>query len=96
MIRILITYIIPLVLPTVMFFLWSAWVSRKIDRTHADVTESFKIKTPWFRLILTGVSLMVIGLILSVLIGPKNPPDSVYRAPRIENGKVIPGNFAPR
>jgi len=99
MFRIIITYIVPLILPTVMFFIWSAWVQRKIKREHAnseEAIEAFEISTPWFRLILTGLGLMIVGLLLSVLLGPKNPPDSVYQAPRIENGKIMPGKYAPK
>lgn len=104
MLRILITYILPLVLPSILFFGWASWVRKKIAAQHAqaqadddtitaDEIAAYDIKAPWFRLILAGIILMGIGLLLSVFLAPPNPPDSVYVAPRIENGKVIPGHY---
>ena len=106
MVRILITYILPLVLPSVMYFAWASWVRRKIAAQHAQAQAeddtitaeeiaAYDIKTPWFRLILAGIVLMGVGLVLTVLLSAPNPPDSVYQPPRVENGKVIPGHFAP-
>lgn len=88
-----------MLLPTIMFFIWSAWIRRKIAAQHAsneESVEAFKIQTPWFRLILGGLGLMVLGLLLSVMLSPKNPPDSIYQAPRIQNGQVVPGRYAPK
>lgn len=98
MIRMIFTYVVPLVLPTVMFYIWSAWMRRRLAQQHAteeEAKEAFRIKTPWFRLLLTGLGLMVLGLILSVILSPKNPPNSVYQAPRIQNGRVLPGEYIP-
>ena len=107
MVRILISYILPLVLPTILYFGWASWVRKKIAAQHAQANAendpitaeeiaAYDIKAPWFRLILAGIILMGIGLMLSVVLGPKNPPDSVYQAPRIENGKIVPGQYAPK
>lgn len=106
MVRIIITYILPLLLPTIMYFAWASWVRKKIAANHAQAQNdddtvtaeeiaAYDIKAPWFRLILAGVILMGVGLLLTVFLSPKNPPDSVYQPPRIENGKVIPGHYAP-
>lgn len=108
MVRILLTYVLPLVLPTVMYLIWAAWVRKKVAANRAklaenaggepdDITpeeaEAFVIRTPWFRLISAGVGLVVITLMLSVFFGPKNPPGSVYQPPRMEDGKVVPGQY---
>lgn len=111
MVRILISYVIPLLLPTAMYFIWTAWVRRQIaaqraqkaasasagsDEITAEEVAAFEIRTPWFRLILAGAGLVVLGLILSIFFGPKNPPNSVYQAPHIVDGKIVPGEFAPK
>lgn len=104
MVRILISYVIPLLLPTVMYFLWVAWVRRKIMASHSpadsEVTPeevaAFEIRTPWFRLILAGAVLVLVTLVLGVFLGPKNPPDSVYQPPRIVDGKIVPGEYVPK
>lgn len=114
MLRILISYVIPLLLPTVIYFAWTAWVRRQIEANRAklasaaaeaggedgDITAeevaAYEIRTPWFRLILAGAGLVLLSLILSVFFGPKNPPDSVYQPPRIEDGRVVPGQYVPK
>lgn len=118
MVRILITYVIPLFLPTVMYFIWAAWVRKQVeanrqkvaaaasegegegggegDSISAEDVAPYEIRTPWFRLILAGAGLVVVGLILSFFFGPKNPPESVYQPPRIENGQVVPGQYVPK
>ena len=110
MVRILITYILPLALPTVLYFAWAAWVRKQIKASHAEAQNNdgddetataeeiaaYDIKAPWFRLILSGIVLMILSLLLSVLLGPKNPPESDYQPPRLEDGKVVPGEYAPK
>lgn len=107
MARIIISYVIPLLLPTVMYLIWAAWVRTKIaaNRQNAsnDVTqigsvtpsevEPYEIRTPWFRLIFSGVILVLIMLLLGVFLSPKNPPESTYQVPRIVDGKIVPGEF---
>jgi len=106
MLRIIVTYILPLALPTVLYFVWTAWVRKQVRTNRAKARsegtadhtepEEFDLKTPWFRLILAGVILMAVGLVLSVFLGPKNAPDSVYQPPRMENNTIIPGQYVPK
>ncbi len=113
MARIIISYVLPLVLPTVMYFLWTAWVRKNIAANRAkmaasaaanddagdispDEIEAYEIRTPWFRLILAGAVLVFVSLVLSVFLTPKNPPESVYQPPRVEDGKVVPGQYVPK
>jgi len=104
MVRMLLTYVLPLFLPTILYFAWAAWVRAQITNKHAkeqdtdtpattEEVAAYDISAPWFRLILAGVALVVIGLVLSVILSPKNPPKSVYQPPHMENGKVIPGHY---
>ena len=107
MVRIIITYILPLVLPTVLYFAWTQWVRKQVQSHRAqaaaegvagDHTEpaDYEIRAPWFRLILAGVILMMVGLVLSVFLSPKNPPDSTYQPPRLEGDTIVPGQFVPK
>ncbi len=91
MLRIVITYILPLALPTALYFAWVVW-----RRKSKAPEEKPQIPMPWFTLILAGLILMSLGLVMSVVLGPKNPPGSVYQPPRLENGKVVPGQFVPK
>lgn len=107
MARILISFVLPFVMPTVIYFLWTAWVRKKIMAQHAkdgdanaditaDEVEAYEIRAPWLRLIIAGVVLMLVTLMLSVLISPKNPPGSVYQPPYEQNGKIVPGQYVPK
>lgn len=107
MTRILISYVIPLILPTVMYLIWAAWVRKKIAANRQDASsditqigavtpnevEPYEIRTPWFRLVLAGSVLVLIILVLGVFLSPKNPPDSTYQVPHIVDGKIVPGEF---
>lgn len=110
MARIIITYLIPLLLPSVMYFAWTWWVRKQVQANRAKAQaeglehvdgdhtepEDYDIKTPWFRLILAGVGLMIVGLVISVFFGPKNAPDSVYQPPHMEGDTIVPGQFVPK
>ncbi|HEY9081409.1 hypothetical protein [Magnetovibrio sp.] len=107
MVRIFLTYILPLILPTVLYFAWTLWVRKQVERHRAqaqaegvegDHTDpaDYDIKTPWFRLILAGVVLMIVGLVISVFFGPKNAPDSVYQPPRMQGDTIVPGQYVPK
>ena len=107
MLRMIITYILPLVLPTVLYFAWTLWVRKQVqshraqaaanggEGDHTEVTD-YEIKTPWFRLILAGVVLMMVGLVLSVFLSPKNPPQSTYQPPHLQGDTIVPGQYVPK
>jgi len=111
MARIMLTYILPLLLPTAMYFVWVSWVRNQIranrakakaegrEHVEGDHTEpeDFDIKTPWFRLIFAGVVLMTVSLVGSVIFGVHNPPGSVYQAPyEKQDGTIQPGEYVPK
>lgn len=110
MARIILTYALPLLLPTVLYFAWALWVRKQVtanrakaeaegrEHTPGDHTEpeDYDIKMPWLRLILAGVGLMMVGLVLSVFFGPKNAPDSIYQPPYEKNGTIVPGQYVPK
>jgi len=107
MARIIITYILPLALPTLLYFAWTLWVRKQVkshraqaaaDGVIGDHTDpaDYEIKTPWFRLILAGVALMIVGLVLSVFFGPKNAPDSIYQPPHLQGDTIVPGQYVPK
>ena len=106
MFRIILTYVLPLVLPTILYLAWTSWVTKKVRDNRAKAKaegvegdhtepEDYDIKTPWFRLILAGVGLLVVTLILSLFFGPKNPDGSVYQAPYMDGDTIVPGQFVP-
>lgn len=97
MVRILFSYVLPLVLPTIFYFMWMGWIRQKINaaRRAGEDIEHIKIKTPWVRLVLAGVVLLVIGLTIIAVVGG-SPANSNYQAPRFEGGKILPGEMTPK
>ncbi|MBF0247478.1 MAG: hypothetical protein HQL36_05335 [Alphaproteobacteria bacterium] len=94
MARILFTYVLPLLLPTVLYFVWAAWARHK-RRDEGAGAEDVDIKTPWLALAGAGVALMTAGLVASALLGPKNEPGSVYYPPHMDGDVIVPGRYGP-
>ena len=89
MTRVLIEYLLPLILPAAVFFIW-AWLSR-----HQSATGGFQSRLregPWFWLILGGVVLMAGGLVYTAL-STGGEAGGTYVAPRYEDGRIVPGRI---
>ena len=87
MVRILITYLLPLVLPALAWYLWSRLspgASGVPDR------ETGWAAAPWDRLGIAGVVLLSLTLgALALFTGAE--PGNVYTPARVVDGKVVPG-----
>jgi Family of unknown function (DUF6111) len=90
MLRVFLTIVLPLLLPTALYLLWvstfGAEHSRKTMRWSA---------VPWVWLAGAGVVLLAIVLfVVTVHFGA--PQEGVYVPPRWEGGRMIPGHMEPR
>lgn len=80
--RFIITYLLPLVLPLVVYLL-VVWATRGQHPGWLD-------QTPWLVLLGAGVALLALSLIgWSLLSGAS--PTKVYVPPHMEGGEVVPG-----
>lgn len=86
--RIFLQYILPLLLP-LMVFLAYAWLTR---HKRQEDGKSWYEDGPWFWLVVAGFVLMVGGLVATALMTGAEPGTD-YQAPRWEGGKVVPGKF---
>lgn len=82
MLRILLQYLVPLLLP---FLVYGAYVYLTRGRTPAWMDE-----TPWLVLAAVGVGLMAVSLVGWGLMSGA-PAESIYLPPRFEDGRVVPG-----
>lgn len=89
--RALLQILLPLLLPTIVYVLWVFLLRGR--RKPGDEEEFRWVREgPWFWLILSGVVLMGIGLGVTAWTTGEDP-DGNYVAPRLEDGRVVPGRF---
>lgn len=89
MTRVLMTYLLPLVLPIAVYLVWT-WISGKGERGEGDPPRWYE--GPWFWLILAGFGLMVSVLAVTAIL-QGNDPSATYVPPHVEDGNVVPGQF---
>lgn len=89
MIRVLLYYIFPLLLPMALYVAWVMWAKR---RTKEGEEPPQLGSGPWFWLILAGFALMVASLSY-VAITSGHKPGGTYYPPRLEDGRVIPAEI---
>ena len=82
MLRFLLHYVLPLLLPFLIYF---AYVGLARGRTPGWMEE-----TPWLILAGAGVVLLAASLV-SWSLWTGAPPEEAYQPPRLEDGRVVPG-----
>ena len=88
--RFIVQYVLPLLLPTLVFVGWLV-LTRKPGETRAETMARLQ-GGPWYWRVVAGFVLMAAGFIYLGL-SHDNPPESVYVPPRVENGRVVPGHM---
>ncbi|OHC76355.1 MAG: hypothetical protein A3G18_08980 [Rhodospirillales bacterium RIFCSPLOWO2_12_FULL_58_28] len=86
MTRFLWLYVLPLVFPAAVYFLWIKLRSR--EEKEGDEPR----KDPWFWLILCGLLLMAASLVLMAA-SDDNVTSGAYEPDRLENGRIVPGGI---
>jgi hypothetical protein len=82
MLRVLLNYLLPLLLPFVVYFAY-------IGLTRGRV-PGWLDRTPWLVLLVTGVVLLAASLVAwSLWSGAAT--DEIYLPPRIQDGEIVPG-----
>ena len=87
MARVILSIILPLLLPTALYFLYAWYASR---RAEAAGVEARQIEVPWSWLAIAGVALVMVSLAIN-FIDHGFKPGGKYEPARIEDGKVVPG-----
>lgn len=88
MTRIVLQYVLPLLLPTLVFVGWIA-LTRKPGQSPNDMLVRLQ-DGPWFWLVVCGFALMLAGLAVLGL-GQGSDPGGTYHPPQYEGGRVVPG-----
>ncbi len=90
MVRIVIEYLLPLILPTALYALWIAWQRRRA--AAAGAVEAELQELPWFWLILAGLALAIAAMIGTAFLSGY-APGAHYTPPSVKGGEVVPGQF---
>jgi hypothetical protein len=89
MVRVFLTIVLPLLMPTALYLLWVTTLSSPHDGGAVAWTS-----VPWVWLAAAGAVLLAIVLLV-VTVGFGTPQQGVYVAPRYVNGHIIPGHIEP-
>jgi hypothetical protein len=88
--RILLTIVLPLLLPTALYLLWVA-----VLRTARHDGATRWTALPWLWLAGAGVALLAIVLVV-VTVHFGAPQEGVYVPPRWQDDRIIPGHIEPQ
>lgn len=94
MIRLLIEFIVPLMLPTALYGLWVAWSQRRGVTTSGAAAPGWR-GAPWIWLVGIGIALAVAAAIGTGLGSNQGDIKGTYVPPRVIDGKVVPGHVDP-
>lgn len=87
--REILTLVVPLLLPTVIYVIWLS-AARSSGANGAVAWR----KLPWVWLALSGVGFAAVVLFV-VTVGFGTTTPGVYVPPHIENGRIVPGHVEP-
>jgi len=91
--RILLTVVVPLLLPLAVYAVWLV-LSHRRAAEEAEGRRTWLTTTPWTPLLAAGVVLMAVTLVAtSFLLG--DPPGD-YRPAQVIDGQVVPGEVTPK
>jgi len=89
--RVLLTIVLPLILPTALYVIWVTTL-RRPSSPDADARWT---ALPWVWLAGAGLVLLAIVLfVVTVHFGA--PQEGVYVLPRWQNGHIVPGHIEPQ
>jgi hypothetical protein len=90
MTRVVLTIVVPLLLPTALYLLWLVTAGRaKLARTGSPWHG-----LPWPWLAVAGVVLTALVLV-AVSVGLGGSRQGTYVPPHVEDGRIVPGHIAP-
>lgn len=91
MVRMFLTYVLPLIGPFLMYLAWHAYARAQARKNGGE--EPSLEKGPIFWSIVAGFVLLSALLMTLALTGGEKAGSGRYVAPRFENGKIIPPHF---
>jgi len=91
MFRIVITYLLPLFGPLLLYLAWNAYAKHRAKKTGEPIPSIEK--GPVFWSMVTGFALLIVSLVSLAMMTGEEPGQGTYQSPRLEDGKVVPPTF---
>lgn len=88
MTRIILTYLVPFLLPLAGYTAW-IWYRSFYAERHGGEAPKFE-QGPWPLMLFLG-ALLSLGVLSYSALNTGSPPDEIYVPPHLENGQVVPG-----
>ena len=89
MIRLLLNYVIPLVLPTAAYLAWVWYYRKRAEALGGQPPEITRGGLFWCLV----VGLMIVTLLVLAAVTGADPGEGGYQSPRLEDGRIIPPKF---
>jgi len=90
MLRTLITYAIPFLLPLMAYLVW-VWYRIRYSKKYGGKAPVLE-QGPWPLLLLLG-TILVLGVLGTTAIMRGSPAGTSYTPPKLENGSIMPGRL---
>jgi hypothetical protein len=84
--RIFLTIFLPLILPLVLYTIWAQIDAKRKGKGLPNWEEG-----QWFWVLVAGFIFAGASLVFLTSFGAD--PDGEYQSPRLENGRIVPGQF---
>jgi hypothetical protein len=91
--RVLVQYVLPILLPSLVYFGWLVYENRRVAQGGEGRTRRWE-EGPWAWLVGGGVVLAVLGAIATAAL-TRGGREGVYVPPRVEDGRIVPGHLEP-
>lgn len=89
--RLLLSYLLPIVLPFIIYGVWLLLARRKVRLAGADGVPEWR-DAPWTWL-LTASALLVAASFVALALTGGSPPGGTYVAPHYIDGVIVPGRM---
>jgi len=89
MLKLLLTKILPLLLPIAIYLGWIYFARRRAAASGQQAPQWHE--APWAWIVMSGVLVLVVGMVaLAVFTGEE--PGGTYVLPKFEDGEIVPGH----
>ncbi|MEE8202958.1 MAG: DUF6111 family protein [Alphaproteobacteria bacterium] len=89
--RILLNYLLPLLLPFIVYGIWLMFIRWRARVAGAVGAPEWR-DAPWTWLLIVGVVLTALSIAVLGMVGD-SPPGGTYIPPHMEGGEIVPGRI---